>query len=373
LRLGTGAAWLGRLAAALVAFGGLAATVHAAALPDKIYQKGQQEPITDEVIDESIDGIKLAGSGGVSLRAESIAKIEYADAPAAFREAETQREQGSYDKSIRYYESALKTSRAREFWLKPTCLYYIALCQLESGAEPAKAETSFKELLDKWPKTRFLPDALLGVGRAALAARQYDTALSRFSQLGERADQRKWDEMALQAGLWKARTLVDMRRFENALSTARSVVDSSGRFREVQIQAQVIVASVYVRLYELPKAIDLLRSLIRSIGPDVAKEVESGGADTRMRRTESQCYNALASCFYKQAAKETDKAKKQDGYREALLAYLWTVVLYSGFPTEYAEALDYGSDCFKELGEGSRASELKTELGERFPDYKRSR
>ena len=333
-----------------------------AGAPDRIWPRGAKNPIVATIVEETIDGIKTAGGAGFSPVA--IEKIEYGDAPAAFREGVTHYESGRYEDAVKYFESAMRLPNVRKFWLRPACLYYMGLCYLESRSDLAKAEKTLTDLLAEYPKTRWLPDALLALGRAYLAAKNYQKAYAQFDKLAKLATARSWERWALRAYLWEGRCLLEEKNYDKALATLRKVTTADPtRYGDLVIQAKTAEATVYVRKGDYKKGADLLRKLIREIGPKVAKEINDGSGN-RMQRTEAQCYNALGQCYLKQAA----KTNNPDDYREALLAFLWTVVLHSQFPTEHAEALYYAAECFKKLKENSRATELLNELLERYPD-----
>jgi tetratricopeptide (TPR) repeat protein len=88
-----------------------------------------------------------------------------------------------------------------------------------------------------------------------------------------------------------------------------------------------------------------------------------------MQRTEAQCYNELGQCYLLQGA----KSGKKDDLREALLAFLWNVVLHSRLRAEYTEALFNAAVCFEKLGERPRAAELRNELLKSFPESPQAR
>ena len=332
---------------------------------DKIFQKGAVKPLLVRITAESIDGIK---AGSAEFNPIGIARIEYADSPHSFNEGVEHHKLGRYEEAIRFFEAAFRSDArvVRHFWLHPACRYYIALCYLEDGSDLAAAEAKFRELLTNHPTTRWLPEAMLGLGRVQFEAKKYDGALTEFEQLSAKAVQKNWEEWLYRSYLWKGRTLLEKKDHPAALASVRKITEAAAgnpRYKDIVIQAKVIEATIHVRSGDYKRAAGQLRALIKEIGPAVGKEIE-GGTDSRMRRTEAQCYNALGHCFLKQAA----QTKKEDDYREALLAFLWTVVMHQRLPAEHAEALNYGATCFEKLKDRSRATQLRNELAERYPD-----
>jgi len=351
------------LTPALSALGGAAAPTGG----DKIWQKGKDTPIPGVITGESVEGIKLGAT--MSIPIISVANIDYFDAPDAYRRGHDRMEQGLYSDAIKLFEAALRNpTKAREFWLEPACRYYIALCYVEDGSDLPAAEAKFKELLEKHPDTRFLPDALLGLGRVQFNARRFDAAIAQFKKLGDLAAARNgWEEWLSASYLWQARCYLESDRYDEAQRAVKRVLDAVGDPKhDLAIQARTILAMVLLKEDKPDKAVDLLRELIKAIAPRVAEEVDRGGSDVRMQRTEAQCHNALGQAYVKLYG----KTKKEEDLRSALLAYLWTVVLYSRsqFAGEHAEALYNAAQCFEKLKQKNRATELLNELTQKYPD-----
>ncbi|MFW6107239.1 MAG: tetratricopeptide repeat protein [bacterium] len=331
---------------------------------DRIYLKGRGEPLPAvEITAESIDGIETRGP---DLAATQVERIEYADAPFAFKEAHRMRQLGRYDEAIVLYKSALRAPEGtvRRFWLEPNCRYYIALCHLEAG-ELDEAEAAFKELLGKHPKTRFLPDALLAQGRVQYDKKNYDEAVRRFDDLARRADAEKWAEWKYRAYLWKGRALLAADQHAQALDAVAKIVGQpeAQKYEDVYTQARTVEARVYQLKGEFDRAIRLVSRLIDDIAPAVAREVQSG-TESAMQRTEAQCKNTLGYCYMAKAEKAADEAAKKKFLKDARLAFLWTVVLYPNLTDERIEALKNAAECFEKLGDRRRASELRNELEE---------
>lgn len=352
---------------ALAAFASPAA---AATYNDKVFTRDGKE-IAGEIKADTIDAITIVGRDGqVEINSRAVLRVEYSDAPQAFKDAEEHRKAGRYGEAVPGYQSALG-SPAREFWLKPSSKFGMAASQLDEGSDLAAAEAGFAELLKEFPKTRFRYEAMMGLGRALTANKKYDQAITKFDELAKDAITHKADEWALQAGLGKSKAYLDDGKFEAAAKEADKVADSCGtRFSDIRVQAQAVVALAYMRQGQYDEAIKLLRTNIRDLANPVAKETETTPGDTRFRKTEAICFNTLGQAYFKKATKEA-KEKATDDYRESLLAFLWNVVLYGNlFPNEHAMALDYASRCFKELHQDARASDMTQELKRLYPDYK---
>ncbi|HUT36190.1 MAG TPA: tetratricopeptide repeat protein [Planctomycetota bacterium] len=332
---------------------------------DAIHRK-TGDPIRGIITAESIDGIEIGNQ--VTIPIIAAVQIDYYDAPDAYKRGHDRRAQGIYPEAVRYFETAPKLANVRKFWIEPACLYYAGLCLLEEGTDLAAGEAKFRELLQAHPKSRFVPDGLVGLGRVHFTARRWDPALAQFKKLAELAAQRNgWEEWLAIASLWIARTYLEADRPDEAMRSARKVLDLlPDPKHDLVIQAKTVQGMVLLRQGEPEKAVALLRDLIKAIAPRVAEEIDRGDPVARMQRTESQCYNALGQAYLKLYA----KSKKDEDLRQALLAFLWTVVLYprAQFVTEHMEALHFASQCFLKLNQKARAMELQSELMEKYPD-----
>lgn len=334
---------------------------------DVIHRKSGGDPIRGVIVAESVDGIQLSG-GAVTIPILGVASIDYYDRPEAFRLGNDRRQQGLYQEAVKYYETAAKTPNVREFWIKPACLYYAGMCLLEEGTDLAAAGAKFQELLDQFPKSRYRYDALLALGRVHLAAKKHDQAIAQFKKLAEElATRNGWEEWLGTAYLWQGYTYLDADKPELAQQAAKKALDVAPDPKsDLAIQARKIQAMVLLKQGEPEKAIKLLDELIRSIAARVAEEIDRGGTEVRWQRTEAQCYNSLGQAYLKLNA----KSKKEEDLRQALLAFLWTVVLYprAQFAAEHEEALYYAADCFEKLKQKARATELRNELSTTYPD-----
>jgi TolA-binding protein len=351
----------------LLAAGAPTALAGAALAPDRVVLKGVKDPQFHTITDETIDEIKMGEKA--SIRMSAIVSIDYSDAPEAYRRGHDNRQQRIYGEAIKYFTGAMNNPLARKFWLLPACSYHVALCYLEQGTDMAAAEAKFSEYLQKYPNSRWVPNALLGLGRVLLASKKHDAALARFRELVKLAETKGegWEEWAANGCLWQARVYLEADKPTEALTNVRKVADTiADPKNELVIQANTVKAMIFLKQDKLKEAIDLLRQLLRDIAPSVAAEVEAGGAEARMQRTEAQCYNILGHAYLKRFA----TGKKDEDLNEALLAFLWTVVLYprEQFDAERSEALAYAAQCFEKRKETRRATELLNELQEKYPD-----
>lgn len=343
-----------------------AGVVTAGQITDRVWLKGRDQPQLVQVTGESIDVIKASP---VSFSLKAVVRVEYGDAPFAFREAEQHREQARYDEAIRLYETALRDQVCkRRWWLEPNCKYKIALCHLEAG-EPDDAAKAFQKLLAEHAETRWKPDAILGLGRVYFDQKKYGGAIGQFDELARLAAAKDWEAWLLRAYLWKARALRANKRPKEAMDFINKIVGIPGeKHEDIHIAARTEEAVIYMAEGQYDEAVDLLGKLIQRIAPAVAQEIERG-TETRTQRIEARCFNTLGRCYLEMGNKKAKTSKdKESRYWEALLSFLWDVVLYQRLPAEHAEALFYAAQCFDKLDQRTRATELRNELVQRYPD-----
>ncbi|MBM4037049.1 MAG: tetratricopeptide repeat protein [Planctomycetes bacterium] len=365
---------LARLAGGLLLLLAAATAQAGAVVTDAVHLKTAKDPIIERgtILAESMDGIEIqTAQGKGSFPLSRIIQVDYGDSPEAYKRGHDRREQGIYREAITYFENAPRTPNARKFWIEPASLYFAGLCYLEEGADLDAAQAKFRELLQAHPQSRWVPDAMLGLGKALFAAKKWDPALAQFGSLAKLAipkgDTPGWSDWLATASLWQGKTYLEAKRPDEAMKCAKKVLAViTDPKHDLYIQGKMLEAMVLLEQSEPEKAVAELTDLIKRLAPRVADEVEHPTPTARMQRTEAQCHNALGQALLKQHA----KTKKDEDLRGALLAFLWTVVLYprAQFVPEHMEALYFASQCFDRLKEKARAAELMRELTDRYPE-----
>ncbi len=148
----------------ILALAALAVLV-AAAPPQKrrdrvIPKKGA--PVEGKVSKDSWKGVTI---GSRSFKAEEIERIEYGDAPAAFRGAMGAIERGKWDDALTTLNSAEEYANSKEkgvvkpgAWFPSYLAYYRGLCLLELG-RLTQALLQFNKIRKQFAESRFLPEA----------------------------------------------------------------------------------------------------------------------------------------------------------------------------------------------------------------------
>ncbi len=351
-----------------------AAAEAGAVITDAIHQRTAKDPkiVRGTITAETMDGVEIVtadGKGALSL--SSILQVDYGDAPEAYKRGHDRRDQGIYGEAITYFENAPRTPNVRKFWIEPACLYFAGLCYLEQGKDLDAAQAKFRELLQAHPQSRWVPDARLALGRALYAGKKLDAALAEFGSLAKlalpKADNPWWSEWLATASYWQGKTYLEAKRPDEAMKCAKKVLAViTDPKHDLYIQGRMLEAMVLLAQNEPEKAVAELNDLIKKVAPRVAEEIERPTPMARMQRTEAQCHNTLGQALLKLHAKN----KKEEDLRGALLAFLWTVVLYprAQFVPEHMEALNFASECFLMLNQKPRSSELKNELLKLYPE-----
>lgn len=343
--------------AALLLVAAFASSALAVERRDKIYYRGKEKPTMFTIARETIDGI--TARDGATISAVGVVRIDYWGPGESFEDAENARQGRRWKEARDAYRRALKSRNPRRELTTPACLFYIAECSLELGEFDA-ADSSYKELLEKHPNTRYKPHAILGLGRRHFETERYAIAIERFQELEKLAESKTgWQEWLYEARLWQARAKLEQTGgHAAALQLVQKVLKADPRkYEDFLVQGRTVEAIAHVRAGRYDEAIRLLRKLTETIGAAVGREIAKGTGD-RMQRTDAQCHNALGECYLR----KSDAGEKEQNLKEALLAYLWTVVFYPHLDQEFNQARKSAAACFEKLGgkeNQKRAAELR--------------
>ncbi len=115
--------------------------------------------------DTNKEVVVTTGSGAQTLRSEDVLKIEYGDAPPAFRGAMVALDQEKWSDALNSLRSAEelfnskeKIAKPRAFWFLPTLTFYRGVCLLQLGRS-ADAIGQFDKIRKDYKDSRFLAEA----------------------------------------------------------------------------------------------------------------------------------------------------------------------------------------------------------------------
>jgi tetratricopeptide (TPR) repeat protein len=182
---------------------------------------------------------------------------------------------------------------------------------------------------------QLLGDMLVAAGKLDAASRYYDKlANSRFP------------EYRLRAGYLVARALEGQKKYAEAIAKYDEVINGEGDDADAQSQKLASVCGKATCLAATGKVEEAVKMV-----EDVIGKADAGDLELHAR-----AYNALGSVY-----RSADKKK------EALMAYLHTDLLFSGFPEQHAEALAALAELWRSADNVERAAQAAATLKDRYP------
>ena len=131
-----------------------------------------------------------------------IRRVVYGEKPAAFEEAAEATGNGDYANAIALYDTIAKNNRNKP-WVRMYSLYNIGLIYQEGKGEWENAIAAWDRLQKAFPKSKFLPKALVAKGLAWLNLGQEAKARQAFGQLARLAGLPEGETMTAQYWLIK--------------------------------------------------------------------------------------------------------------------------------------------------------------------------
>ncbi len=160
-----------------------AALLASPSLADEIVLRDGRRLTDVKITDESYDTVKYKILGAPQqLPAHEVAKIIHDDAPLAYRQGEEALAAGNFDEAARRFRSAT----ARGGWVKVYGLFHAAEAY-RLGSRFEQAAETYEQLLSAAPRSRFVPQARLGLARCKLERGEYAQARALYEQLANEA------------------------------------------------------------------------------------------------------------------------------------------------------------------------------------------
>jgi tetratricopeptide (TPR) repeat protein len=315
----------------------------ALAQQDRILTKDGKEKIA-KVVSEDYDGVTIAieGGGTSGLRWKTIESVRYASADKYYRALDAFAS-GTPEEALTQLEALAADSKLRPV-LRHGVLFHLARTYQRVG-NGDKALATYEALLESFPKTRYL----LTVGSNLLALyRAKGTVGAGAKTLEARlsAAQSGSNDPSLQVGIGVLRgaILEEQGKPADAQRVFESAAGTPNADSDVIAAAKLGVARCAQRSGRGSDAETRYREIVNS---EAANEVLAGA------------WNGLGDLAYEPAVAKRDAA----GLREALLAYLRGVVLYTpgreGATDEHERALAGAAKAWKALGELETDAEVK--------------
>jgi tetratricopeptide (TPR) repeat protein len=180
-----------------------------------------------------------------------------------------------------------------------------------------------------------LGDLLVSTGNLDKAQTYYDKLASS-----------SFPDYKLKASVLVGRSLQAQKQHEKAIAKFDEVIASDATGKAAEAQKLSATCGKAVSLAASGKADDAIKLV-----EEVISKADAGDLELHAR-----AYNALGSCYV--------SAKKN---KEALIAYLHTDLLFSGYPEQHAEALAALSTLWEAADKKDRGQQAKATLKERYP------
>ncbi len=178
------------------------------------------------------------------VAASLVAEIEWDHPPDEMAQARGAQKSGDATMASNYFLTAAgKTTRAP---LKSECEFLAAQALQMGSVKDKAASADAARKLEEWVNANAdgfrLPDALLALGRAQVAAEQYPEAEASFKKLADETLSRSWSPIwSARAKIGQAQAQVARRDFANARSTYRSTLSALQSLSEQERKSDEVV------------------------------------------------------------------------------------------------------------------------------------
>lgn len=293
------------------------------------------------------------GSGGgatLKFKTSKVKDVEFDSQPGAYREGKEAYAKGNWEKAGAEFQDVIKNTKNKANSLfYQFSAYYLGDCYFQLRAY-ADAKDTLNELVKVAPKARFLPQALVLLGRIAMIEGKLDEARKPFEQLLKLAQTVEGlDKRYLYlAQVWLGRAELQAGNLDKAKDYF-SKVKSRGRAFPGEAKKALVGYAIC----------QLQDKKYREARRDFEKFIEQSDL-YRDGYELAQAYNGIGTSYY---------AEKD--YENALRAFLRVIVLFDRETGEQPKALYHAYKCFEILAPGNseyglRAKQLRSELRSRF-------
>jgi tetratricopeptide (TPR) repeat protein len=182
---------------------------------DRVFLK-KGAPVEGTIQKDTSKEVVVSGAGGAqTIKAEDVLRVEYSDAPPAFRGAMVALEQEKWSDALNSLRSAEELFNSKEktitkpraTWFLPYLAYYRGLCLLQLGRS-ADAIAQFDKIRKEFKECRFLPEAY-ELTLQAYRERADVAAMDAFEKEIEQAPAEIRNELKTRAKKQRAELLLD--------------------------------------------------------------------------------------------------------------------------------------------------------------------
>jgi tetratricopeptide (TPR) repeat protein len=289
---------------------------------------------------ESPTEVKL-DSPANTVPTDQIASITYNQQPPSFQLAESRASTGALAEAADLYQKAAGEAAGKDFIVRAAQFGRgRALAELATS-DPNRAPAAYEALdtfIRTYPSSRQLPAALETIARLAIQKKDFDRADKALVDLA------KIPWAAQRAAVLQARVLNHREQYDAALAALdkllAAVTKDSPKYREIQLARAETLAGL--------KKFDDAESTVRAV-IDAA-----GGEDASLQ---ALAHNTLGDCL-----------RAAGRPKDALFAYLYTDIIYGSDKDQDARALSQIAQLWRELRRDDRADEVLERLKQEYPN-----
>ena len=320
--------------------------------------------VTDENYDITNYFYKIDGKAvRQKIDTDAVATVWYENKPTAYVEASALMGQGQYDLALQRLDSVAGTSSSPD-WAKMYALWDMGRIYQVGMGDFNSALGIWDRLKREFPKSKFLPDSIIYAGKALLAMNRAPDAKNKFLELERLPGLPEGKKMlgryyVIYITQKQGEASENGAVINQALSEYRrllSEVESNPALKEVTTLARLGIGDCQLALGQFSDALDFFKKIADSA---TDKGVLAGA------------FNGLGRCHIEIGRATPDKAKAAQSFKNALLAFLRTVVLYDEIPEQTAMALALAADSYAYIRSGDdwkdRAKDLYRECMAKFP------
>ncbi len=200
---------------------------------DRVFLK-KGMPVEGTVQKDTYREVVVSGAGGTqTLKADNVLRIEYGDAPPAFRGALVALEGDKWSDALNSLRSAEELFNSKErtitkpraAWFLPYLAYYRGLCLLQLGRS-ADAILQFDKIRKEYKESRFLPESY-ELTLQAYRERGDVEAMNKFEKEIDDAPSEIRNELKARAKRQRAELLYDKNKYAEARVLFEEIARSS--------------------------------------------------------------------------------------------------------------------------------------------------
>ena len=290
--------------------------------------EGTSLTVLEENYDKLVYSVKV---GDKSTRQDTsigtVKEVFYYPKPEAWSDAVSAMEGGDYESALSGF-AALAGNQSNRAWIRMYSLYYIAKIN-QSAYQLNPAIQAYEKLLTDFPKSRFAPEVLVQIGLIQLNVGNDSAAAGAFGRLqklpglpeGEKQTARYYTILIVQKQGEKTKNTTLLNQALNDYRALLAEVEKNPELKKVATLARLGIGNCLIFLSKFDEALSFFQAIADA---------------TEDRTVLAGVFNGLGLCYYK-----TNK------WKEALMAFLRTEVLYNEDPEQAAMALFYSGKCFE--------------------------